>query len=110
MPSVIRVQKGGHVPIYVPIRESRDDSLDGQFFSPVGVTYTILNPDGTSQTPETALNWVSVGRYVIHWNTAALATGDYLLKIRFGQAFSSTTGGATVTGEVDFIIRLVNFL
>lgn len=110
MASVVRVQKGGDVPLYLVCREIRDDSSDGQLFTPNGATITIQHPDATSQTVATGMNWISAGKFLYHWNTASLPAGDYLAKVRFGQAYSSGSGGSTIFAERDYILRLVGVL
>lgn len=107
---VIRVQKGGFAPVLVPFRKVAEDDTDGQLTSPNGATITILNPDGTTLVAETGMNWVEVGTFLYHWNTGLIAVGDYLAKIRFGQAFSSASNGATIIGERDVILRVVGVL
>lgn len=107
MANPLRVQKGGVQALYFDFREVRRDSLDGQRIDPHGVTVTILNPDGTTQTNAASADYVETGVFLYYWDTAGLASGEYLAKVRFGQAFSSASGGATKVGEVSVPLRLV---
>lgn len=107
MSRTIRVQKGGVVPVRIPFREVRSDSLDGQRVDVNGVQIIFLNPDGTTQST-LATAWQERGIYVAYWDTSSLAVGDYRARIRFGYAFSTAQGGVTKTGERSVILRLVN--
>lgn len=105
--SILRIQKGGVVPVRFPFREVRADDLNGQRIRVNGCVVTILNPDGTTQLSNATAQWEREGTFILYWDTSALAVGDYKARIRFGQAFSTAQGGVTKIGERDTLLRLV---
>lgn len=108
MVTVVRVQRGGVIPLTLTVRELRTDSLNGQRVHPSGASVATFNPDGTAQQASTAADYVDTGTFIFYWDTTNLSSGDYRAKVRIGYAFSSATGGATKVLERDLLLRLVN--
>lgn len=111
MSDIIRVQKGGVVPIRVPFRRvSLDSETNGLPVPPVSCVFDVLNPDRSTQTSNGTGEAESSGTFLFYWDTSALTVGDYTLVLKFGYAFSSAIGGASKTGHRGVILRLVNAL
>lgn len=108
MSRIIRVQKGGIVPIRIPFREIRNDNLNGQLINVNGGVIQFLNPDGTNNGSPQSLQWEQLGILILYWDTSSLTVGDYKARVRYGYAFSSAQNGVTKIGEKDVILRLVN--
>lgn len=110
MARLIRVQRGGVVPVRFEFREQRRDNLTGRLTAPNGCTLQFLNPDGSSIGAAQSCTFVGRGEFAFFWDTALLAAGDYRAKLRYGYAYSTAQGGVTKVGERDVILRLVTAL
>jgi hypothetical protein len=102
MPTTVRANLGGLVPIKIKTRRTSLDSRDGDLVGPYSVNVkSIKNPAGTAVVNNGSPIFIAEGELVYFWDTTGLAAGDYDVQIEF-RAYSSA-----VPTQRGFIYRLL---